>query len=151
MKKIQKRLLRAVQVTLGSIVGYFMLMSLTYLAIWRFVPRVHDVQFVLLITVISCFGSILGAVSTTAILLSKVRRFKLAGSLTLVFGILGLALGVSQVVMAQQVFDDNKQPFIDALAYFGFMSIWSMFLVIYGVLLISNGQAKRPNTGTTRR
>lgn len=128
--------LRAGQVALGAFIGSLVLENLTRFTIWQFVPHVHDVEFMFLITVISGFGGILGAVSAGAVLLANARRFKSAGWLMVVFGILGLAVSVPSVVMTQGAFNGNGHPFIDALAHIGFTSVWSTVLVILGVLLL---------------
>ena len=133
---MEQRVLRVGQVALGAFIGSLVLENLTRFAIWQLVPRVHDVQFALLITIISGLGGVLGAVSVAAFLSAKERRFQRAGWLSLVFGILGLALSLPQLLQAQQAFDENGQPFIDALAYVGLTSVWSTVLVIWGVSLL---------------
>lgn len=83
--------LRVGQVASGALIGSLVLENLTRLAIFQLVPRIHDVQFALFITVIGGLGGILGAVSALALLWAKAHRFKLAGWFTLIFGFLGLA------------------------------------------------------------
>lgn len=127
---------RVVQVVLGAFLGSLLLENLTRFSIWTFMPIVHDVQFALFITIISILGGIFGGISMAAFLATKGGRFKPAGWLLLVSGVLGLVLSVPDIKMATQIFVQNGHPFIDAWAYFGFSMLWSVALIVWGMLLL---------------
>ena len=133
---MKRWIVRVAQVALGAFIGSMVLENLTRLAIWQFVPRVHDVQFAILIMVISTVGGILGGVVAIALLLSKIQRYKLAGLLASLFGGLSIALSLPQVIQARKAFDGNNQPLIDAMAYVGFTSVFSVALLFWGVVLL---------------
>jgi len=141
---MKRWLIRVGQIALGAFVGSLVLENLTRLAIWQFVPRVHDVQFALLVTVISTVGGVLGGVIAVVLLLAKVQRFKLAGLLVLLSGGSGIALSLPQIIMARQAFDENNQPFIDALSYVGFTLVFSIVLVCWGISLLLKSASKTP-------
>jgi len=141
---MKRWLIRVGQIALGAFVGSLVLENLTRLAIWQFVPRVHDVQFALLVTVISTVGGVLGGVIAVVLLLAKVQRFKLAGLLVLLSGGSGIALSLPQIIMARQAFDENNQPFIDALSYVGSTLVFSIVLVCWGISLLLKSASKTP-------
>lgn len=129
-------LIRIGQVTFGAFASSLAVENLTRFAVFQFVPRIHDVQFALVITIISTIGGIFGAIAAISLQAAKVQRSRLAGGLALIFGGLGVTFSLQNIVDAPQSFDKNGQPFIEALAYYGFTLIWSTGLVVWGIFLL---------------
>ncbi|MES2465407.1 MAG: hypothetical protein V4671_32975 [Armatimonadota bacterium] len=126
----------------GAFAGSLVLENLTRGAVFQFVPKIHDVEFVIVTTIVSILGGIFGAVSVVSFLAAKVQQNRLAGWLALIFGGLGLVLPLMSITKALQAFDNNSQPLFDTAAYFGFSLIWSSGLVIWGISLVFNRQLR---------
>ena len=136
MEGVKRWLVRVGQIALGAFLGSLVLENLTRWVIWLLVPRVHDVQFALLVTVISFVGGVLGAVVVLASLLVKHRRFTEAALLVALFGGLGLAFSLPPFFQARQAFDQNDQPLTDVLAYYGCTLVFCLALFCWSVLLL---------------
>ncbi len=152
---MKQRLIRIGQAAFGAFAGSLVLENLTRVAVVQLLPRIYDVQFAALITIISTIGGIFGAVTAVSLLAAKARRSRFAGWLALIFGTLGTTFSLPPIVHPQPGYRGTP-PLTEALAYFGFTLAWSAALVGWGVFLLfkkvrlRNNQALKEPTPCSR-